>query len=87
MASRSSWSRFPPITLSAVTRDRRHRQDDELYAACAGIAGTKQERIFQPVAQSRVEGRLEILERGYGVRACGFGDLEVLGVWDGPLNG
>src|SRR6266516_4786678 len=33
MASRSSWSRFPPITLSAVTRDRRHRQDDEFYAA------------------------------------------------------
>src|SRR5205807_119694 len=33
MASRSSWSRFPPITFSAGTRDRRHRQDDEL---CAG---------------------------------------------------
>jgi len=33
MASRSSWSRSPPITLSAATRDRRHRQDDELYAA------------------------------------------------------
>jgi hypothetical protein len=33
MASRSSWSRFPPITLSAATRDRRHRHDDELYAA------------------------------------------------------
>jgi hypothetical protein len=33
MASRSSWSRFPPITLSAATRDRRHHQADELYAA------------------------------------------------------
>jgi hypothetical protein len=33
MASRSYQSRFPPITRSAVTRDRRHRQDDELDAA------------------------------------------------------
>jgi len=33
MASRSSRPRFPPITLPAWTRDRRHRQDDEL---CAG---------------------------------------------------
>ena len=33
MASRSSWSRFPPITLPAATRDRRHHQADELYAA------------------------------------------------------
>jgi predicted enzyme related to lactoylglutathione lyase len=32
MGSRSSWSWFPPITLSA-TRDRRHHQADELYAA------------------------------------------------------
>jgi hypothetical protein len=32
MASRSSWSRFPPIILSAVTPDR-HRHDDEPYAA------------------------------------------------------
>jgi hypothetical protein len=36
MASRSSWSRFPPITLSVVTRDRRHRQDDDSYAAETG---------------------------------------------------
>jgi len=36
MASRSSWSRFPPITLSVVTRDRRHRQDDDPYAAETG---------------------------------------------------
>jgi hypothetical protein len=28
-ASRSSWSRFPLITLFAVTHDRRHRQGDE----------------------------------------------------------
>ena len=37
-ASRSSWPGFPPITLSAVTPDRRHRQDDELYVAeqCVG---------------------------------------------------
>jgi hypothetical protein len=33
MASRSSWSRFLPIILSAAIRDRRHRQDDEPYAA------------------------------------------------------
>jgi predicted enzyme related to lactoylglutathione lyase len=33
MASRSCWSRFPPITLSAATRDRRHRQGDDPYAA------------------------------------------------------
>jgi hypothetical protein len=33
MASRSSWTGFPPITCCAVTRDRRHRHDDELYAA------------------------------------------------------
>jgi hypothetical protein len=33
MASRSSWPAFPPITLSALTRDRRHRQDDESCAA------------------------------------------------------
>src|SRR5262249_13524456 len=32
MASRSSWWRFPPITLSGATRDRRRRPDDELYA-------------------------------------------------------
>jgi len=32
-ASGSSWSRFPPITLSGVTRDRLHRQGDEPYAA------------------------------------------------------
>jgi len=32
MASRSSWSRFPPIALSAATCDRRHRQDDDRYA-------------------------------------------------------
>ena len=28
--------------------------------------------MIQPVAQSRVERRLEILERGHGVRDCGF---------------
>ena len=33
MASRSCWSRFPPITPSAATRDRRHRQGDDPYAA------------------------------------------------------
>ena len=33
MAPRSSWSRFPPITLSAATRDRRRHQADELCAA------------------------------------------------------
>jgi len=32
MASGSSWSRFPPSTLCAVTRDRPHRHDDETYA-------------------------------------------------------
>ena len=32
-ASGSSWSRFPPIILSSVTRDRLHRQGDEPYAA------------------------------------------------------
>jgi hypothetical protein len=37
MASTSSWPGFPPIILSAATRDRRHRQDDELYAADAGV--------------------------------------------------
>jgi len=40
MASGSSWSRFPPITRFAATRDRRDRQDDEFYAAEACIAGT-----------------------------------------------
>jgi catechol 2,3-dioxygenase-like lactoylglutathione lyase family enzyme len=34
-ASGSSWSRFPPITPSAVTCDQGH-QGDEPYAACAG---------------------------------------------------
>jgi hypothetical protein len=43
--------------------------------------------ISQPVAQSRVEDRLDILERRYGVRDYAFGDLEVLGVQDGPVNG
>jgi hypothetical protein len=38
MASRSSWSRFPPITLSAATRDRRHHQADELYAAVEDVS-------------------------------------------------
>src|SRR5437870_12291419 len=33
MASGSSWSRFPSVTLSAVTRYRCHRQGDEAYAA------------------------------------------------------
>jgi hypothetical protein len=28
MASGSSWSRYPPITRCAVTRDRRQRHDD-----------------------------------------------------------
>jgi hypothetical protein len=37
MASRSSRPRFPPITLSAGTRDRRYRQDGEL---CAGQMST-----------------------------------------------
>jgi catechol 2,3-dioxygenase-like lactoylglutathione lyase family enzyme len=32
-ASGSSWSRFPPVTLSAVTRDRRDRRNDEPPAA------------------------------------------------------
>jgi hypothetical protein len=30
---------FPPATLSAVTRDRRHRPGDDRYAACAGVHG------------------------------------------------
>jgi len=34
MASGSSWSRFPPITLSGGTRDRFHLQDNDRYAAC-----------------------------------------------------
>jgi hypothetical protein len=38
-ASRSSWSRFPPITLCAATRDRRHHQADELYAAIEDVYG------------------------------------------------
>jgi hypothetical protein len=37
MASRSCWSRFPPITFSVVTRDRRHRQGADPYAAIEGI--------------------------------------------------
>jgi len=36
-ASGSSWSRFPPITLSAVTHDRRHRRGDEPHAACERV--------------------------------------------------
>jgi len=32
-ASGSSWSRSLPVTLSAVTRARRYRRDDEPYAA------------------------------------------------------
>jgi catechol 2,3-dioxygenase-like lactoylglutathione lyase family enzyme len=32
MASGSSWSRYPPITLCAVTRDRPQRRDDVTYA-------------------------------------------------------
>jgi hypothetical protein len=51
MAFRSSWSRFPPITLSAVTRDRRHRQDDEHYAADLYVRLDESPRILQPVAQ------------------------------------
>ena len=39
MASGSCWSRFPPITLSVVTSDRRYRQSDEPYAADAGFRG------------------------------------------------
>jgi len=41
MASKSCWSRCPPITLSAATRDRRHRQGDDPYAAdpCVATAG------------------------------------------------
>ena len=34
MASGSSWSRFPPITLSGGTRDRFHLHDNDRYAAC-----------------------------------------------------
>jgi hypothetical protein len=37
-ASKSSWSRLPPITLSAVTCDRRHRQDDELLCGRSGCS-------------------------------------------------
>ena len=35
MVSGSSWSRFPPITLSGGISDRFHLQDDDRYAACA----------------------------------------------------
>jgi hypothetical protein len=31
-----SWSRFPPITLSATTHEPHHRQDDDPYAALCG---------------------------------------------------
>ena len=56
MASRSSWSRLPPITLSAATRDRRHHQADELYAARADVCGRYLVRVrctSLPVAGSR----------------------------------
>jgi catechol 2,3-dioxygenase-like lactoylglutathione lyase family enzyme len=41
---------FPPITLSAVTRDRRHHQADELYAADGDVGVTPGRCINQPVA-------------------------------------
>jgi predicted enzyme related to lactoylglutathione lyase len=37
MASGSSWSRFPPITLCAVTRDRCPHHDDEPCAQADGF--------------------------------------------------
>ena len=44
MASRSSWSRFPPITLSAATRDRPDRQNDDPYAACPDVGEARGDR-------------------------------------------
>ncbi len=49
MAPGSSWSRFPPVTLSAATRDRLHRHGDEgasglLRAPLPEEAGARPER-------------------------------------------
>jgi hypothetical protein len=59
MASRSSWSRFSPITLSAATRDRRHRQDDELYAARCACFDLPTSRVVTwcPPVRMTVNGR------------------------------
>ncbi len=56
MASGSSWSRFPLITLSAVTRDQRHRQGDEPYAADADDASSTSWQLAQRPA-ARDDGR------------------------------
>ena len=87
MASRSCWSRFPPITLSAATHDRRHHQADELYAADAGDHAQRWLCINQPVAQSRVGGAHGDLECRYGREIVVLGDLERWLPGDGAFDG
>src|SRR6266516_2228256 len=78
MASRSCWSRFPPITLSAVTRDRRHRQDDELYVADPDVHWGQRSRINIQIRRTVRDGRTLIIgcaaDRGYARGAAVMGD-------------
>jgi hypothetical protein len=86
MASRSCWLRFPPITLSAATRDRRHRQDDEL---CAGqmsapgqgqmsAAGRDQKSAFPSATNPPSEASIRMWVAGLARRAA-IGTVGVAG--------
>jgi len=57
MASGSSWSRFPPVTLSAVTRGRcycRDGQQDAAYSAAYGNVAAQRSPGMRQIRASSV---------------------------------
>jgi hypothetical protein len=61
MASGSSWSRFPPITLSGAISDRFHPQDDDRYAAPIGATIVTRAYEPNPVTTYRRRAGLTVL--------------------------
>jgi hypothetical protein len=57
MASGSSWSRFPLITLSAVTRDQRHRQGDEPLRQMRSTVASRLSSACRLAAECRGAGQ------------------------------
>src|SRR5215510_4343475 len=79
MASKSFWSRFPPITLFAVTRDRGHHQDDELYAADEGAFRPWQDQHqISPAAGSGREQAVRRAPGGHCRGALAKGDMVMI---------
>jgi RNase P protein component len=53
MASRSSWPGFPPSTLSAVSRDRGHRQMTNSMRQNRAFVRPPPQRIIMRARQTR----------------------------------